>query len=108
MATGSKAAPGSQQDDILAITAEDQEILEEGRTLASPNDRDIEEPYLGTPTSNRSTDKTSLISQRLHNFHQKTPILKSFPSFVILPISILILVNLCVWAIVAILLRYHP
>jgi hypothetical protein len=110
MSTGLKAAPGSPNDDILPITVEDQEVLEEGRILAPLADCDIDpdpsDP--GTPTSRKSGDKTSLISQRLHNIHQKTPILKRFPSFVILPISFLILVNLGVWAIVAIVLRYHP
>ena len=111
MSTAPKSSLGiTDNDDILPITPEDQEMLAEGRVLAPAEDRDIEPDSsgLGSPTSTNSGERKWLISRKLHYVHQKTPILKRFPSFVILPISILIVVNLGVWAVVAIVLRYHP
>jgi len=48
------------------------------------------------------------ISEPVSRFHQRTPVLKRLPSFVLLPIAILFLVNCLIWAVTGIILRYHP
>lgn len=107
--TGFKLAAENRTGDITSISAEEQ-VLEEGRRPRSLDECDIEEDSLTprSPGSSRRSGKTALRSQTAHKVHQKAPILKRFPSFVILPITILIIVNFTVWAIVGIVLRYHP
>lgn len=48
------------------------------------------------------------ISEPVSRFHQRTPVLKRLPPFVLLPITILFLVNCLIWAVTGIILRYHP
>lgn len=49
-----------------------------------------------------------VVMSPIGQLHRKTPFLKRLPAYVLLPITILILVNCAVWAIVGIILRYHP
>ena len=51
---------------------------------------------------------TSSWSQKLITYHGKVPGLKKLPLSVVLIISLLILVNLLVWAAVGVVLRFHP
>lgn len=54
------------------------------------------------------TAKFKALSRPVSRLHQRTPFLKRLPAFVLFPITILILVNCLVWAIIGIILRYHP
>jgi hypothetical protein len=50
----------------------------------------------------------AVLALPISRLHMKIPFLKRMPAFVVLPITILIIVNCIVWAIVGIILRYHP
>jgi high-affinity nickel-transport protein len=52
--------------------------------------------------------KFRALSIPVSRLHSRIPFLKRLPSFVIFPITILILVNCLVWAITGIILRFHP
>ena len=109
MSTDLKLPPDSGDDIVPGIVVQD--ASEGGRRhLTSPDDCDVEGGSLtaASPPSIQQQSRISLISRQLRTFLWRIPILKRFGSFVILPISILLMVNLGVWAIVGIVLRYHP
>jgi High-affinity nickel-transport protein len=55
----------------------------------------------------RWCSKLSAVSRQMSQLHRETPLLKRLPSYVIFPITLLILVNGAAWAIVGIILRYY-
>jgi len=108
MSTGLKSPPETTGDGTVPRIV----VQEVSGDLISPDDDgcDIEgrSRTAASPPSSRQPSQTSLISRKLRNVYLKIPILKRFAPFVILPISILVLVNLGVWSVVGIVLRYHP
>jgi hypothetical protein len=58
--------------------------------------------------SSKWTARFTVLTKPVSALHKKTPVLKRLPGFVLFPISILIVINCVVWAIVGIILRYHP
>jgi hypothetical protein len=65
------------------------------------------------PYDQESEPLTSLQSgetprRLLLSYYNRIPYLRKVPSFVTFPITILILINFTVWAIVGIVLRSHP
>jgi hypothetical protein len=56
----------------------------------------------------RWSSKLSTLSRQISRLHGQTPLLKRFPPYVIFPITLLMLVNCIVWAIVGIILRHYP
>jgi hypothetical protein len=58
--------------------------------------------------SSKWTARFTVLTGPVSALHKKTPFLKRLPGFVLFPISILIVINCVVWAIVGIILRYHP
>ena len=94
----------------LGDQIEDASPLSAGRSQLSP---DIEATTVPLPDQlppplRKWSTKLELISGPIGRLHKKTPFLKTLPPFVIFPISIVVIVNCAVWAIVAIVLRYHP
>src|SRR5271170_4737849 len=59
------------------------------------------------PSQGKWSAKLHLSAAPISRLHRKTPFLKRLPAYVLLPITILIIVNGAVWAIVGIILRYH-
>jgi len=107
MSTGLKSPSETPGDGIVPVII----VREVSGDLISPGDDcDVEGGSLTAagPPSSQQPSRTSLISRKLRTVYQKIPILKRFAPFVVLPISILVLVNLGVWSIVGIVLRYHP
>ena len=49
-----------------------------------------------------------VITRPISRLHQRTPYLNRLPGFVLFPISIVAIINCAVWAIVGIVLRFHP
>jgi hypothetical protein len=60
------------------------------------------------PTQGKWSTKLRVLLEPIGRLHRKTRFLKRLPAYVLLPITILIVVNCAVWAIVGIILRYHP
>jgi hypothetical protein len=88
-------------------------LLEERGLDSPPTDPELGSTRVLTTTttirpSKRWSSKAASMGRQLSHLHQKTPFLKRLPSYVIVPVTILILVNCTIWAIVGIILRYHP
>ena len=101
----------------LKLTSEEQlegddSPLTEWRSPSTHDDSAIlpnpHESPLPEPPPSGLLVKLSVVTAPIGRLHRKTPFLKRLPAYVILPITILILVNCGVWAIVGIILRYHP
>ena len=60
------------------------------------------------PPQGKWSGKFQVLVEPIGRLHRKIPFLKRLPAYVLLPITILIIVNCAVWAIVGIILRYHP
>lgn len=65
----------------------------------------LEQP---APIRGKWASHVSAACAPLIRLHRRTPYLNRVPAFVIFPITILVIVNCAVWAIVGIILRYHP
>ena len=91
---------------------DEDEILEECDprcvSIVDPELEPIPSNTALTGPSTRWSSKVALITRPISRLHKKTPLLKRLPSFVIFPILLLIVANCAVWAIVGIILRYHP
>jgi len=48
------------------------------------------------------------IAEQLDRLHNKTPFLNRLPAYVLFPITLLIIVQCVVWAVVGVVLRFHP
>src|SRR5271170_3741622 len=90
----------------------DDSPLTEQRSLPSGDVETTLSPSVGTPPPQPPQGKWSgrfhVLAEPIARLHRKTPFLKRLPAYVLLPITILIIVNCAVWAIVGIILRYHP
>src|SRR6266496_434227 len=95
-----------------SLLVDEDEIVEEynphSTSVVDPELAPIQLNAASTEPSTRSSSKVALITRPISRLHKKTPLLKRLPSFVIFPILLLIVANCAVWAIVGIILRYHP
>jgi len=92
---------------------DDEEIRVEEQTLSVPtSDPEAVSVHESSGDDirplNRWSARLSVIRRPISRLHQRIPLLRRLPSFVIFPITILIFVNCGIWAIVGIILRYHP
>lgn len=65
----------------------------------------LEQP---APVRGKWASHVSAACAPVARLHRRTPYLNRVPAFVIFPITILVIINCAVWAIVGIILRYHP
>lgn len=120
MSADLKLSPHNSREETLLRGIGEEAGLDEGRLVTTPDESHLEageSSFPPSPATSKSkwskfsskwSRTTALISRTLHKVHQKTPVLKRFPSFVIFPIGTLIVANLCIWAILGIVLRFHP
>ena len=85
----------------------EQEYEEEVTERRSSPSGDVESTTPLPPASKWSARLYALV-EPIGRLHRNTPFLRRLPAYVLLPITILIIVNCAVWAIVGIILRYHP
>jgi hypothetical protein len=85
-------------------------ITDEEHSPHAPTDPEIvsvHSPTISTQPPKTLSAKIAAIIQPISRFHQRIPVLKRLPAFVIFPIAALVIVNCAVWVIVGIILRYH-
>jgi High-affinity nickel-transport protein len=61
-----------------------------------------------TPTGTSRGKYLVKLTSASSKLHQNTPLLNRLPPFVLIPILLLILANCGTWAVVGIIIRYHP
>jgi hypothetical protein len=85
-----------------------EEEISESRPVHSedPTSASVQSPVPVRPSKWKA--RIATITKPLARLHQNTPYLRRVPTFVILPITILVIVQGVVWAIVGIILAHHP
>lgn len=94
------------QLDINGSLTQDAQIPEE--LTSDPELATTYAPNSPIQPPKRWFSKLSAVSRQISRLHRETPFLRRLPSFVMLPVTLLILVNGAAWAIAGIVLRYYP
>jgi len=90
-------------------STDDSDAIPSDRTaFDADHELDAEPLSAQTQPEGRWKKKVSAIQEPFSRFHRRTPYLKRVPGFVFFPITAVAIVNCAAWAIVGIILRYHP
>ena len=89
-------------------TIEHDDLIGEGGQAENDGDSAFGVAHRPTRRGNVLSRALSAIGTPMYQLHRRTPLLRRLPSFVIFPIAILVVINLLIWAVAAIILRYHP
>jgi len=60
------------------------------------------------PPRGKWSARKHAVAEHLNGLHNKTPFLNRLPAYVLFPITLLIIVQCVVWAVVGVVLRFHP